>query len=443
MDRFETIEQKVIYEKLMADSEGKPALVPAEGINSEIGTVDMEHHFMELSERIGVMERNRENYAFRMLFSNRKFIGKYIILIKRIVRKCLKWYIEPICFQQTDFNNAVTPAIGRITEILGVLKRRTEENENSQKQLAERYEESQKQLVEKYEESQKQLVERYEDSQQQLSESKEYVAKLEERLTVLEKTNQIVNINLEAVNAELNKLKSLDIDVFKEEKENFWNKNTCAQSGEDSICSYILMALGYRMDECTYLDLGANHAKDLSNTYYLYTKGAQGVLVEANPNLIPELKFYRHRDIVLNKCIADISGKMIDFYVMNGDGLSTFDLASAEAAIKVNPNLEITETVQIETITVNEILEKYFGTAPTMLNIDIEGQDIEILKSIDFQKYRPLIVITEMIDYRPHLVVGEKNQEIYEYMNEMGYIEYAFTGINSIFIDQKQVSEKV
>ena len=27
------------------------------------------------------------------------------------MRKCLKWYIEPICFQQTEFNNAATSAI--------------------------------------------------------------------------------------------------------------------------------------------------------------------------------------------------------------------------------------------------------------------------------------------------------------------------------------------
>ena len=229
---------------------------------------------------------------------------------------------------------------------------------------------------------------------------------------------------------------------FEEKEENFWKKTSRAQAGEDCIIAYILKVLGKDFSQCSYLDLGANHAKDLSNTYYFYEKGASGVLVEANPYLIPELKLYRNRDTILNRCISSKSGEKIKFYVFNGDGLSTPDYKAAQEFLEKNAALEIVDTVDVETVTVNEILEGCYTESPTILNIDIEGMEIDILKSIDFEKYRPKIIICEMIEYRASLTVGEKNKSILEYMKSIDYEEFAFTGINSIFIDVKNETEK-
>ena len=66
---------------------------------------------------------------------------------------------------------------------------------------------------------------------------------------------------------------------------------------------------------------------------------------------------------------------------------------------------------------------------------------LEILESINFEKYRPLIIIAEMIEYKPTLVISKKNKETLDFMEKNEYIEYAFTGINSIFIDKKQIEE--
>ena len=82
-------------------------------------------------------------------------------------------------------------------------------------------------------------------------------------------------------------------------------------------------------------------------------------------------------------------------------------------------------------------LMEQLGGAPKILNLDIEGMEMEILRSIDFDKYRPTAMIIEMIPYSKQLVAGQKNQEILRFMQEKGYVEYAFTGINSIFLDMK------
>lgn len=101
-----------------------------------------------------------------------------------------------------------------------------------------------------------------------------------------------------------------------------FNKRTYSQSGEDSIIMYIMAMKGIPLSECSYLDLGANHPKVMSNTYFFYEQGARGVLVEANPKLADELGNERSGDIVLNKCISGKSGEKLDFNILNLDGLS-------------------------------------------------------------------------------------------------------------------------
>ena len=72
-------------------------------------------------------------------------------------------------------------------------------------------------------------------------------------------------------------------------------------------------------------------------------------------------------------------------------------------------------------------------------SIDIEGDELSVLKSINMDKYRPLIYIIETIEYRKNLDLNNKRMDIIEYMQGKGYQEYAFTGVNSIFIDTKAV----
>ena len=191
------------------------------------------------------------------------------------------------------------------------------------------------------------------------------------------------------------------------------------------------------LSQLTYLDLGANHAKFLSNTYSFYREGASGVLVEANPSLIEELKTVRPRDIVVNRCISNQADTTLTFYVMNGDGLSTMDYEAAKSFMKENPAIQIEQTVSVPSITIPELIAAYFpDRAPDLVNIDIEGMELDVLRMMNFDTFRPFAIICEMIEYKTKLGIPKKNTEILQYLRKKGYEEYAFTGINSIFIDQ-------
>ncbi|MCL1883463.1 MAG: FkbM family methyltransferase [Defluviitaleaceae bacterium] len=258
----------------------------------------------------------------------------------------------------------------------------------------------------------------------------------------LENIQNISNEHLGKLQAKIDRLDELEFNLFSEKEENIFDTDTYSQSGEDKIVSFLIKSIVGNMYDVTYLDLGANHAKMGSNTYLFYKRGARGVLVEANPALIPELKFYRNGDIILNNCVSDKNGDKVKFYVMGtglfgGYGLSTADKATADEIVAKNPDMKITEVLDIETVSVNSIIDFYLGKAPVLVSLDIEGLEMQILQSIDFEKYRPLIFIIETVPYTFPYKICEKNAEIINFMEKSGYHEYAFTGINSIFVDSK------
>ena len=82
----------------------------------------------------------------------------------------------------------------------------------------------------------------------------------------------------------------------------------------------------------------------------------------------------------------------------------------------------------------NYILEQYFDRrAPDLLTIDAEGVDELILKSINFETNPPIVICIETISFSS-AGFGIKNQKIIDFITAKGYLLYADTNINSIFI---------
>jgi len=452
---IDCLEEKVIYGKLTGgipifSNLSSPVQTSQADTSNSANVGDKTSIYAaEMLQHITAMDALRENLAFRQLYSCRKYIGKFIVFFKRVVRKCLKWYIEPICFQQTEFNNAAFSAFICLTELQKAQMDRIETLENMVRVQAEQSEHLDREIREYHARLnllEKQLHDRNEQidwQQQQIAylktEHTKRLDELEENYTTLENS---FSLRLNEAEQLLHELE--DEGAFLQLRPNAdLYRRSSAQSGEDAILAYICMVLGIEDSKCSYLDLGANHAIKYSNTYYFYQRGARGVLVEANPELIPELKLYRSGDVILNRCIAEKSDQSIDFYIISGDGLSTTDKNQAEAIVSYNPALYIEQVVRIQTISINEILDRYFDGAPVILNIDIEGGEMDILTSIDFKLYRPLAILIEMIPYRSHLVIEEKNQAIVQFMNSKNYTEYAFTGINSIFLDKDKIKSRL
>ncbi len=251
-----------------------------------------------------------------------------------------------------------------------------------------------------------------------------------------------VNNKFNEVNNKLINFESTLWNIIKEKnkvQEELSKYESYSQTGEDKIIEFILSYLGKENRGLSYLDIGCNDYKNLSNTYSLYRKGIRGVLIDANPIFVGDIKIYRPEDTILNLGVGSKNSDNMKFYILNTSGLSSFDLKSIEEAKKKTPWIEIVKEVEVPVRTLDEIYKEYFATIPTIVSIDVEGVELDILKSSNFEINRPLIFVIETIEYSEKLSIVNKRNDIIDFMKEKDYVEYAFTGVNSIFVDGRKL----
>ncbi len=210
-----------------------------------------------------------------------------------------------------------------------------------------------------------------------------------------------------------------------------------SQFGEDLIIAYLFHTLG--MKQPTYLDVGANHPRYISNTYYFYRQGSRGVLVEPNPRLASLLRSVRPRDVVLEVGIGLTAETRADFYVFGGyaDGLSTFSKAEAthweSVGLKGHGKIPVERIISVPLVPINQIIaDNFAGNAPNFLSLDVEGLDLDVLKGLDFDRFAPDVVCVETLGYDEHQETFKKT-DIIDFMLERKYVTYADTRVNSIF----------
>ena len=208
-------------------------------------------------------------------------------------------------------------------------------------------------------------------------------------------------------------------------------KKSYAQCGEDLIVDHLIKIIGVK--EPYYLDLGAHHPTYLSNSYYFYEKGFTGVCVDADPSLISAFEKIRQRDLILNLGVG-IEKSVLDFYLMSSKTLNTFSKAEAERYVSYG-NQQIEKVIKVEVETINFIIKKHCKRVPNLISLDVEGLDFMILQSFDFDQFRPEIFCIETLSYTEDKT-ERKLTEIIELMNQKGYMVYADTYINTIFVDK-------
>lgn len=207
---------------------------------------------------------------------------------------------------------------------------------------------------------------------------------------------------------------------------------TYAQAGEDVI----IRTLFYNKNLPTiqYLDIGANFPIRCSNTYWFYKTGSTGVCVEADKTLIPELEKVRPNDKVINVGVAVSDESEADFYILNCDGLNTFDKEEALRRQEMG-TYKITEVVKVPLVDINTLIKTNFTTYPDLLSIDIEGLDLAVLQSLDFEKYPIPVICVETCTYTENYI-KPKDNTIAEFLLQTGYEIYGDTYINTIFVNK-------
>lgn len=206
-----------------------------------------------------------------------------------------------------------------------------------------------------------------------------------------------------------------------------------SQAGEDAVIRFLFK--DKKIEQISYLDLGTNLPDHFNNTYLFYKDGSRGVCVEADKSLIPIIEKVRPKDKILNVGVSIEGKKEADFYIFEISGFNTFDQAEAKKRESFG-TFKITEVVKVPLLDINTIIKNNFKTYPDLLSVDIEGLDLPVLKTLDFEKYPiPAICVETCVYSENH--IRPKDKTIEEFMLTKGYEVYADTYINTIFVNKK------
>lgn len=169
--------------------------------------------------------------------------------------------------------------------------------------------------------------------------------------------------------------------------------NRCyGQNGEDLVLDRMLN----RKKRGFYVDVGAHHPVRFSNTYMFYRRGWHGLNIDAQPGSMRLFRRHRPRDINIECGVAAREGSLT-YYRFNEPALNTF--SEEEARVKNATPYRLVDTVPVNVRPLRDILAEALapGQPIDFMSVDVEGLDLEVLGSNDWNRFRPAIVLTETL----------------------------------------------
>lgn len=204
-----------------------------------------------------------------------------------------------------------------------------------------------------------------------------------------------------------------------------YSRRSYAQEGEDLI----LLRVFERQATGFYVDIGAHHPLRFSNTYAFYRLGWRGINVDAMPGSMVEFEFCRPRDINLEVPVSE-TPQLLVYHAFAEPALNGFSTElSTRRAMEHGERLLWQR--ELRTSTLAELLEHHLppGQAIDFLSVDVEGLDEAVLRSNDWSRFRPTVVLVEILGSR---MDGIHATAIGQLLAAQGYEAFAKT-VNSVF----------
>ncbi|MGL5926539.1 FkbM family methyltransferase [Chroococcidiopsis sp.] len=214
------------------------------------------------------------------------------------------------------------------------------------------------------------------------------------------------------------KIWSLLQELKKRITDNYVNKSY-SQEGEDLILSKIFE----RRQNGFYIDVGAHHPKRFSNTYLFYQKGWNGINIDAMPGSMNLFKTQRSRDINIEAAIAKEKTEM-SFFMFDEPALNTFDKNLASE--RIAHGWKLLKEQSAIAVPLKEILSSnfLFHKKIDFMSIDVEGLDLEVLYSNDWQAFKPEYILIECLNLS---ITELSTNETYQFLVQQGYELFAKT----------------
>ncbi len=177
-----------------------------------------------------------------------------------------------------------------------------------------------------------------------------------------------------------------------------------------------------------YVDVGAHDPELDSVTRWFYDQGWSGINLEPVQHLFERLQDSRTRDRNLGVAVGAAAGRTILRIFPESPGLSTTNREVAQASRLKGEDLEV------EVLPLREVLVPLENQQIHFLKIDVEGAERSVLEGMDFQRFRPWVVV---IEAAPPEGIGPTGPGWDDLILPFGYREAWSDGLNRYFMAEE------
>ena len=171
-----------------------------------------------------------------------------------------------------------------------------------------------------------------------------------------------------------------------------------------------------------YVDVGAHHPTQRSNTHLLFKKGWEGINIDINEFSIDLFNHLRPQDLNLQTAVSNKDGEITFYFQKNFSQLNTTDKDIAKEHFQDNFKEKVIKCKTLQGILDNS---KYNNKKIDFLNIDVEGAEMKVLSTLNFETYSPTVICIEILGYRSMDSESRetqiKNSEIYKFLSTKKY----------------------
>ena len=161
-------------------------------------------------------------------------------------------------------------------------------------------------------------------------------------------------------------------------------------TGEDVLLNKI-----FKDKKGFYIDVGALHPINGSLTHNLYKRGWTGLNFDIDEGNIKFFKIFRKRDASFRMAISSSKGEVDSYIFSSGSGLNTLEKSWADKWSKLLGKDYFIKKLTKTTLT--SVVKKFkIQKKIDLLNIDVEGHEVEVLNGSDFKLFRPKIITIEI-----------------------------------------------
>jgi FkbM family methyltransferase len=198
-----------------------------------------------------------------------------------------------------------------------------------------------------------------------------------------------------------------------------------SQHGEDIWLWYFFK----KKKQGFFVEIGAYDGITFSNTYFFEAIGWKGIIVEPNPKIFNLCCKRRPNSVCINAAVTNGLENQTSLSLVDGDNgvdALSFTHPSGRHLDRVAKTKARIVDITVPALKLSKILEKV-DELIDFISIDVEGAELDVLQSLDFDRHSPNVFIIEDNSFGHDTFIEE-------FLLTKGYKSKCRLGANILFV---------